>query len=386
MFHRPRVHRHPRSKYWQAVIHVFDPPTGQWLLRSQTTKATDRASALSIAREFQKVANAASGHGLHANWTRETVLDACNAILRLSGVPEVIDCPTFQDYAQTWLSGRTTPQYRAYVAMLSDWLPEPMPMSKIDVAMLTRWRDDMTEQGRSPMTLQLAKGLLNRIFTRAVAEGFIHHNPASLLELSAIPNAPRETFTLAELQTLLAYLLKEGLDDWHTLVLAGLCTAQRMRDCAKMMWSQIEGGVWSCRQSKSARTNKLGKLVRVPLVDPLAEKLQRLRVESRSLYVMPELHTAKPNMSSLFAGHLEAAGIDLAPTKANGAKATARNRLSFHCLRHTTNSLMANAGISTDIRQAILGHADARINERYTHMDDAVNADGLAAALRRLAL
>jgi site-specific recombinase XerD len=41
--------------------------------------------------------------------------------------------------------------------------------------------------------------------------------------------------------------------------------------------------------------------------------------------------------------------------------------LSFHSLRHSFNSALANAGVSQELRQALIGHASARDNERYTH-------------------
>jgi site-specific recombinase XerD len=40
--------------------------------------------------------------------------------------------------------------------------------------------------------------------------------------------------------------------------------------------------------------------------------------------------------------------------------------LSFHSLRHSFNSALANAGVSQELRQALIGHASARDNERYT--------------------
>ncbi len=41
--------------------------------------------------------------------------------------------------------------------------------------------------------------------------------------------------------------------------------------------------------------------------------------------------------------------------------------LSFHSLRHTATSLMANAGVAADTRKAITGHRDDRVHETYTH-------------------
>ena len=41
---------------------------------------------------------------------------------------------------------------------------------------------------------------------------------------------------------------------------------------------------------------------------------------------------------------------------------------TFHSLRHSFNSVMANAGVSDEIRMKLTGHASKKMNERYTHM------------------
>jgi site-specific recombinase XerD len=41
--------------------------------------------------------------------------------------------------------------------------------------------------------------------------------------------------------------------------------------------------------------------------------------------------------------------------------------LSFHSLRHSFNSAMANAGVSVEIRQKLIGHSSAQMNAQYTH-------------------
>jgi len=43
------------------------------------------------------------------------------------------------------------------------------------------------------------------------------------------------------------------------------------------------------------------------------------------------------------------------------------NTLSFHSLRHTLTSIMANAGVPVEVRQKFTGHASAEMNARYTH-------------------
>jgi integrase len=52
--------------------------------------------------------------------------------------------------------------------------------------------------------------------------------------------------------------------------------------------------------------------------------------------------------------------------KATGQGRT-QNSLSFHSLRHSFVSALANAGVASDIRQKLAGHSDARSHARYSH-------------------
>jgi integrase len=43
--------------------------------------------------------------------------------------------------------------------------------------------------------------------------------------------------------------------------------------------------------------------------------------------------------------------------------------LSFHSLRHSFNSILANAGVSEEMRMALTGHKSRDIHQKYTHHD-----------------
>jgi hypothetical protein len=43
--------------------------------------------------------------------------------------------------------------------------------------------------------------------------------------------------------------------------------------------------------------------------------------------------------------------------------------LSFHSVRHSFNSAMANADVPLEIRQKLTGHASPDMNKHYTHLE-----------------
>ena len=54
------------------------------------------------------------------------------------------------------------------------------------------------------------------------------------------------------------------------------------------------------------------------------------------------------------------------------------NQISFHALRHTTTSLLKNAGVAASIVQDIVGHESSAISDHYTHVDDSAKYEALA--------
>jgi len=73
----------------------------------------------------------------------------------------------------------------------------------------------------------------------------------------------------------------------------------------------------------------------------------------------------KHGLSRRFAAIMEKAKIEGKQTQASGGRTL--SSLSFHSLRHSFNSAMANAGISQEVQQKLTGHTSAETNKVYTH-------------------
>jgi integrase len=74
----------------------------------------------------------------------------------------------------------------------------------------------------------------------------------------------------------------------------------------------------------------------------------------------------KSGLSGQFAAIMARASIE-GKIMRHTAEGRANNSLSFHSLRHSFNSAMANAGVSQEIRQKLTGHTSAGMNAIYTH-------------------
>ena len=125
-----------------------------------------------------------------------------------------------------------------------------------------------------------------------------------------------------------------------------------------------------------AKTRRSGKQVVVPLHPELENHLLSLPApDSGKAYLFPTLGTAVDGSGSKRNGHLSNRFLDLmkkakiAPsyTREGNGKGRAFRSLTFHSLRHSFNSAMANAGVSQELRQKLAGHSSAEMNKVYTH-------------------
>jgi integrase len=73
------------------------------------------------------------------------------------------------------------------------------------------------------------------------------------------------------------------------------------------------------------------------------------------------------------------AGEVLHKAKKGGEGRTVRT-LTFHSLRHSFNSALANAGVSQEIRMKLTGHVSVEMNKGYTHHE----LEPLRAAIQRI--
>ena len=74
-------------------------------------------------------------------------------------------------------------------------------------------------------------------------------------------------------------------------------------------------------------------------------------------------------LSQQFITIMRRAGVrgEVVHAPAKGDKGRTIESLSFHSLRHSFNSAMANAGIAQEVRMKLTGHTSVEMNTGYTH-------------------
>ena len=98
-----------------------------------------------------------------------------------------------------------------------------------------------------------------------------------------------------------------------------------------------------------------------------------LKVETKKTketYISPSLAgkstSGKSGLSGAFTRLMATAGIDTERVDGKGKRKFQAK--TFHSLRHTFNSMLANSGVSQETRMKLIGHASEQINDQYTHI------------------
>ena len=137
-------------------------------------------------------------------------------------------------------------------------------------------------------------------------------------------------------------------------------TGLRCGDAVRLCSDDIRDGIATIMPEK---TSRMQKIICVPLSDDFLAWL-----EGRKGELFPTLSKQKKGTtSSQFLRLMEKAGV---PRTVKGVERMECSR-SFHSIRHSFTSWLANAGVSAEVRQSITGHSSSRIHQNYTHFDSA---------------
>lgn len=368
-----------RSPYW---ICCYTSATGQRLKKStkirtrplpgETRPDGSAKSAADKHREAWEVCLAierAENHAKNGTLTEQAAKKIIGEILeRTTG--ETLTNYKVREWFNHWLdikqqvrAGKTTTRYRQVVR---DFLASLGGRAELGLAHITSkdilvYRNAITGAGKSPRTANLSVKVISAAFNAALRQKHIASNPCTALEGLTVEAEEKGTFSPAQITN----LLKSAEDDWRGAILFGYYTGARLGDVANMRWSAIDlaRGVIEFTPSKTK------KPVTIPLHDDLRQELLK-RPGVGKAFLFPSLAGkgtgGRYGLSGRFAAIMEKAGIIGKITRlAEGGRAL--SSLSFHSLRHSFNSAMANAGVSQELRQKLAGHASAAMNQRYTH-------------------
>jgi integrase len=354
-----------RSPYWIAC---YTDSTGRRLKKS--TKLTNKKKALEIALSLE--------HGEHiarsGAFTETRLRDLLEQTLE-----RVIGRPVQHHTVQTWFDewceekskSRTPATAERYRQVARDFVLSLGPRARLPLEHMTAkdirgYRDGVLKNGVSNASANLAVKIVSMAFHKALRHGKLKFNPCRELDTLGEESAEREPFTREQI----CKLIQAADGDWRPTILMAFYTGARLSDIANMRWSAINFDdrliTFSPRKTKRAK-----KTLHLPLHPNLELELRKRRGLPLA-FVFPTLAGRRAGgtggLSAEFAAIMERAKIRpqiVRHTEGGRANKT----LSFHSLRHSFNSALANAGVVRELRQALTGHASEKMNELYTHRE-----------------
>lgn len=362
------LRKFPDSPYWFAC---YTDPLGK--RRQVSTKQTDRSSAQRVALEYARAATIARAGNATEAQMRKILSETLEAV---TGGDESLRSVPTREYLTEWLGSKeaipsfsrsTHARYSTTVAQFLESLRDRAnkPLTSLRPADFQRFYDLRAKAGLAAGTLDVDMKTLRSAMDRARRQGLIPTNPVEAIELPGRLNQQdRELFTEAEIELLLA---ETRGTEWETVILVGAYTAQRLGDCVSLQWSNVD----LTQGSLKVRQGKTQKTLRIPIHRRLLAHLEsKAGVDTAQDFVTPGLASGRvggcTGLSKQFAEIMRKAGIDRRTTEsASGRKFSTR---SFHSLRHTANSRLADAGVSQEMRMRLTGHRSEKVNDGYTKM------------------
>jgi integrase len=354
------IHKHGKSPYWYVAYTLVD---GRRVFRS--THQTDRKKATEVARTLERAAKAARADEL----TETRVRKWLDELLESTGLSPVRNT-TARSFCGEWVAGkRLTVSHgaaRRYERALKLFLEglglrANKPLSGVTASDVAAYRDARLKEDIAGGTLSHYIKAVRSMFNSARRQGLILTNPAEAIELPRKRRHERSVFSVQEIRALLSVATAQ----WATLILLGFYTGGRLMDLARLGWDAIDlaDGLITLTQGKTD-----AKVI-LPIHPHLREHLLAIAGDSTgplcpALSVTPT--TGRDGLSKQFIGFMRAAGIDPQVAQISKNKFSTK---SFHGLRHSFASALANSGVSADLRMKLTGHKSAEIHRTYTHLE-----------------
>jgi integrase len=361
------AHEPPKSPYWIAC---FTGPDGRRLKKS--TKTTDKKLAEKLADEWEQLAKAGREKRLTESHCRKVIAEMYE---RTIGEP--LHFRTTREYLTEWVESKKNEteeraflkyeqivhEFLAHIGVKADRL-----LREITPADIRSWRDAKKRKGLAAPTVDHAIKILRMPFKAAHDSGYIDINPNTATTVRKLKddarNGSKDVFTPDQLAALIEAAPNE---DWKGAILCGYYSGLRLRDTADLEWSAVDlqTGIIT------VTTGKTRKDVVIPIHPQLTAwfKKQTRGIGKAPVYptLVGKAGGGKSGLSMAFKRIMERAKIkERILRKAIGA-GRSQSSLSFHALRHSFNSALANAGVSQEIRQKLTGHSSAEMNKIYTH-------------------
>lgn len=360
--------KRPRSQFWVAC---FTDRNGR--RRKRSTETTNRKAALRIADDWEQ-----------AYRRKRTALKFRRVLSEghreITG--EDVSHTSVRGFIDSWIESKrpeiapsTYTFYKKsgdkFLAFLGD--AADRDLGEITREDVMRFRNEEAKRF-APRTVNHEVKFLRMAFRAARRDALLADDPAEFVKTIRLGDEyERQPFSLDQLRAILSVADPE----WKSMILCGLYTGQRLSDIALLTWANVDLELNELRLV----TRKTGKRLIIPLAPALARLFEALpSSDDPQAPLHPRAHGIvieqgkSGHLSNLFADVLADAGLRKktphrkTSEKGRGVRVDRQHKLSFHCLRHTSVTLLKEAGVPDAAIMALIGHDSVAMSQHYTHV------------------
>jgi integrase len=374
------IRKKPNSKYWYAC---YDQKDGQ---RTQvSTKSTDRKVALRVALQYEDAVREARLGVLVESSARKNI----DKIYELAvGTP--IRFYSIEGWLNWWLENKvkskssgTAARYKSSVKSFLGSIGtratlEIRHLSPSDVEIYV---NKLIASGKSNRTVNVDVKTINSAFNLAKKNGYIDVNPFNSFDSLPAGESVKKNFDNRQVNL----ILSKANGEWKGLILFGYYTGARISDLTELKWGCIDMylKIPLMRFQEIKKQQKHRREIVMPLHPKLVYYLSNLKPGKSSDYIFPKLQPigtgGNSGLSQSFRRILVNAEIvaELYQKKKEGTVGRTVSPYSFHSLRHSFKTELANKGVAADVRDVLSGHAKPSVAEGYVHRDTSVLMDAI---------
>ena len=375
------LYKRPDTKFWWVK---FYGPDGSPISKStkQTIKREAKKVAEDLAAEMRREASKETGIAkTFQDLLRRAANDAEEGALTLERTEALIRRAhqlanpdyhrvTLDEHLAAWIegesphiAGKTVKIYGNIRSLMTQALGKKAAKGSIDTLTTPMVQKALNKinQDHADSYTNLVLRTFRRMVEAAVQQGLIASNPAGpqIRPFKERDSTRKEPFSREEFSTLLSFARESyDHDEWEGLILIGGHSGLRLGDILGLTRKNVHKG------SLVVRSSKTGETVTIPITPPVHGWIGEKRGALFPLLSSKSIQ----NISGTFTRIMDRAGIDRDVETPGGDV----GRRSFHSLRHSFASWLANADVHADVRKKLTGHKADGIHARYTHHDEAL--------------
>lgn len=287
--------------------------------------------------------------------------------------------PTVADFFRGWLKEKSRSiserSIVRYAGVIEQWLKflgdaEIRHLDHVQPEEVKAFVDAELSAGKSASTVNVALKQIRGAFEKARLEGKIPLNPAGAIDNLQERRTHRKPFNREQIEA----LYQVANDTWKGMILLGFSTGARIGDCAGMTWENVdlERGIISFIPDK-ARNDGEEEMVLVPIFPQLEDWFLSHFTGKKDAPIFPDLfpHARKTdgNTSKQFHAIMKKAEISRDFGGERTGKGRRVSRQTFHSMRSTFVSELANRNVTPEVRMKLAGHKNEGVHSIYTNIN-----------------